>query len=319
MPTFQIENTDSQCNVTWRHFHSETFAGFLILAVLVVGFVLLTQLPLWGLSVFFITLAVCTWSGQTKIALNADGLNVTYTSLLHKRAKWFDLADIRRFEKQIRYNHGKLSSGQFTYLLRMVCQNARSCKSFGVSSKEELEEELDALCDQLNVFLGTLKAERAGVPAQWEVPEAIAFDFDSPPQHLAPPPACRWQYQTDYFGGVSFTKRNVFDFFGATTWTFAHGEAECRTARFGFARTAQHKLTGWRSLLVSLPVNERVSPALIAEGDVEAIRNFYDASDLWQVVFCTAEADRLLSIEGLCKGEALWMADVLLRERRAVG
>jgi hypothetical protein len=71
-------------------------------------------------------------------------------------------------------------------------------------------------------------------------------------------------------------------------------------------------------LLVSLPVNEQISPALIAEGDVETIRNFYDASDLWQVVFCTAEAARLLSIAGLSKGEALWMADVLFRARRAV-
>ena len=387
MQAFKIEKTDSQCVVTWRYYNREVFVGFIILAGLTIGMTFLFSLPLWGLALFFIALIVHTWSGKTTIVLDAEGLHSTYTNLIRsKHDKRMDLTDIRRFEKQIRYNHGKLSSTQYTYLLRAVCQNDRSSKSFGALATEDLAKELDDVCDQLNIFLGTLKAEAAGIPAQWDVPVPIVFDINiSPPQHIEPPSKSRWHYQTD-FNGIGFQKRgedkirdilrslyravtdngiiglfalaiigailreekpvdgevwclvliylsplvlyglyriamvlyHFVEWFRVTTWMFAHGEAEIRTVRFGSVRTANYKLTDWTSLVVRLPEDEQVKPELIAEGNPDGIRDFYDGCDFWQLVFLNADGEQLLVIENLSKPEALWMADVILREQRTI-
>jgi hypothetical protein len=266
----------------------------------------------------------------------------------------------------------------------VVCHQDNKSKSFCPPAAERIEDELDTLCAQLNIFLGTLKAEAAGVPAKWEVPEPIAFRLDSLPQHIVEPPTnSRWHYQTE-FNGVGFQKQGedtigdiigslfwavfvngivgVFvleifsvlnperklvetwwygmlamspfiayglfrigvawyyflELFRVTTWTFAYGEADFCSVRFGSRRTAQHHLTGWTSLIVRLPEDEQVTPELIAEGNPDAIRDFYDACDRWQLAFLNAAGEQLLAIEKLSKPEALWMADVVLREQRAV-
>jgi hypothetical protein len=384
MRNFTIEKTDSQCIVIWQYYSSEVFVGFIILAVLTGIVALFSPLSLWGLTLFFIALAVHTRSGKIKNVLDADGFTSTYTNHIRKREKRFDLADIRLFEKQIRYSHGKLSSGQYTYLLRVVCLNDRSSESFGLPSKEYLEEELDDLCDQLNIFLGTLKAEVAGIPANWEVPEPIVFALDSSPQQIEPPPKSKWHYLAD-FNSVGFQKRgenkiqdfikslivaifvngivlffalllfgllhdeqpmkgetlwgmliclspfilyglikigavlyHFFEWFRITTWMFAYGEAEFRTVRFGWQRTLHYKLTNWDSLVVCLPEDEKVSPVLIAAGNPETIREFYDACDLWQLAFLDSAGEALMSIDSLSKPEALWMVDVVLREQQAI-
>ena len=85
MPTFNIEQTDSQCAVTWRYHDSSAFTGFILLAVVTIVVTLLTHLPLWGLALFFVALAIHTWTGKTKIVLNADGITSPYTNLIRKR------------------------------------------------------------------------------------------------------------------------------------------------------------------------------------------------------------------------------------------
>ena len=384
MSTFNIEQTDSQCVVTWRYHDGSVFTGFILLAVLTIVVTLLTHLPLWGLAVFFVALAIHTWSGKTKIILNADGLTSIYTNLIRKREERIDLINIRCFKKKIRYNHGKLSSAHYTYLLRVIAQNdRRTNKSFGIPAKEDTEEELDALCNQLNVFLGALKAEAAGVLAKWELPKPMVFTLTSPPQHIEPPPKCRWHYQSD-FDGFGFRFRadakfsNLFllifgtffwiglvvfvlqifgvlnpqrqpqgiawgdmlilliplvviglwlfgvmlnaylKLFSRSSWWFSLSEAEFRTVRFGLVRTTNYNLTDWNSLVVSLPDDEEVKPELIAEGDLNAIQTFYNDCELWQVVFLDTAGERCMAIEKLRKPEALWLADVILRERRAI-
>jgi hypothetical protein len=107
--------------------------------------------------------------------------------------------------------------------------------------------------------------------------------------------------------------------FRVTSWIFADGEAEFRTALFGWVRTANYNLTDWTSLMVRLPENEQDEPELpelIAKGNPEG--KFYDGCNLWQVAFLNAAGEQLLAIENLSKPEALWMADVILREQRTI-
>jgi hypothetical protein len=369
MPTFQIDKTETQCVVTWRHYHTAVFVWFIVLAGLAIGGAFLAGLPLWGLAFFLIALIIHTLFGKTKIVINADGFHSMYTNPMKRRDKRIELAEIRRFEKQMRSSTGKLSSSQYTYLLRVVSQNERSSKSFGFPSTDTLEEEIDELCAQLNIFLGTLKAEVAGVPAKWEMPDPIEFRLNSPPQHLESPPKNRWYYQTD-FEGICFQKRGedtmgdsialpiavffisciiltfafldgewavvliplllvgmyflatplqyLFKLFHRTKWTFAREEAEFRGIRLFRTRVENYDLTDWHSLIVRLPEDEEVKPELIAEGNHDAIRDYYDACHLWQLAFLNAAGERIIAIEKLSKPEALWMADVLLREQRAV-
>jgi len=151
MRTFKIEKTDSQCVVTWRHYNSDTFFGFIFLAVLAFGIAWLAQLPLWGLVILLLALAVHIWSGKTKIVLGTGGFHSTYTNLIRKHVQRFDLADIRQFEKQM------VSFRTDTYFLRVDWQGGKA--NFHLPTKT-LPEELDKLCEQLNAFLETLKQSR---------------------------------------------------------------------------------------------------------------------------------------------------------------
>jgi hypothetical protein len=99
---------------------------------------------------------------------------------------------------------------------------------------------------------------------------------------------------------------------------FAYSDVEFCTVRFSWRWTVHYKLTGWDSLVVRLPEDEKVSPVLIAAGNPDVIREFYDTYGLWQLVFLNAVGEKLMSIDELFKPEALWMADVVLREQRAI-
>ena len=208
MQTFKIEKTDSQCVVSWRYytFDACVLAGFMVFAGIFVSIVMLVlvtpilvALPLGGLWSLLSFVVMChTLFGNTKIVIDESGLVSAYTCLILKREKRIDLAKIRCFEKIDRRLKSRLS-----YSLRAACQGGDI--DFSLPTKD-FEKELDDLCNQLNVFLGTLKAEAAGVPAQWAVPEPIMFDLDSPPQHLASLPNSRWHYQTD-FNGIGVQKR----------------------------------------------------------------------------------------------------------------
>jgi hypothetical protein len=112
--------------------------------------------------------------------------------------------------------------------------------------------ELDELCVRLNVCLKALQAgrqipddttEAEEMETLFPKPLPIAFEFDSPPQHLEPPSKTRWKYQTG-FDGFGFQKwDNIPELFRITTWMFAHGEARFRTSRLGWVRNAAHDLT----------------------------------------------------------------------------
>ena len=111
---------------------------------------------------------------------------------------------------------------------------------------------------------------------------------------------------------------HVLEWFRVTTWMFAQSEAEFRSARFGSLRTKCYNLTDWHSLVVRLPDDEKVKSELIADGNPDAIRNFYNGCERWQLLFLNAAGEQLLAIENLSKPEALWMADVVLREQRTI-
>ncbi|MCL2623387.1 MAG: hypothetical protein FWD31_06945 [Planctomycetaceae bacterium] len=108
-------------------------------------------------------------------------------------------------------------------------------------------------------------------------------------------------------------------FFRKTSWTFARGEARFRTVLFLRARTANHELTGWSSLAAQIIEAERnYAQELKLDCDPKKVRNYYDGESRWQLVFLNAAREQLAVIEKLSKPEALWMADVMLREQRAI-
>ena len=108
-------------------------------------------------------------------------------------------------------------------------------------------------------------------------------------------------------------------FFRKTSWTFARGEARFRTVLLLRARTAHHELTGWSSLAAQVIEAERnYAQELELDCDPKKVRNYYNGESLWQLVFLNAVGEQLVAIDKLSKPEALWMADVLIREQRAI-
>ena len=390
MQSVTIEQTDSQCVATWRYFCLSLVIFFILLAGVIAGIVYLCYLaftrqeliglvialgftlPLCGVGALLLAVIAHMLYGKTRFVLDENGLESVYTCFQFKIKERIVLADIRRFEKYVRQR----PKGGSTTLLRVICRHKEV--DFTPPAGE-----IDNLCNRFNIFLGTLKAEIAGVPAKWEVPAPIVIGLDTPPSHLKPPLGTRWRCETEYKGiklqkrgedkigdvigslftaifwngvvsifvlilfGVIETEQqpqgnewwvmfvflipfvacglylivgvldNILEWFRITTWRLAHGEAEFRTVRL-FARTARHTLTGWNSLAVCLPEGEEVKPELIAEGNHDAIREFYNACDSWQVAFFNAAGERLMAIENLHKPEAQWMADVCLREQRTI-
>ena len=166
MQTFKIEKTDSQCVVTWRHFSAvfplfSLFIGLGILCAFVIRFVcvplelpdILFALLSCGLLLLpFLVVSINILFGKTKLVLGENGLTSTFTSPILKHEKRIDLIEIRCFEKIVCYAGGILVSCSF----HAVCQS-RNVR-FNLPSKD-CTKELDDLCNQLNVFLETLKAE----------------------------------------------------------------------------------------------------------------------------------------------------------------
>lgn len=379
MQTFHVEKTDSQYIVSWGYFTYGIIFGFLVLIglafsclwllhlafvqqIFAVGLLAITLCGVWFLMLVGV---LNTLFGSIKIILDEEGLETRYSCLWINRKKRIDLAEIRRFEAHaLRHNRGQV------HRLRIVRQKNHDELSL---PPKYVKKELEGLCNQLNVLLGVFKAERDGVPVEWELPEPILFELHTPPLQLEQPSKSRWKYQTD-FNGITCKKRgggykiwdtiilfsrvfcvtgmivlvlllggdlwkmlamltpvillglgcivklffHVAEWCRITHWTFACNEAECRTGCLGWTRTRHYDITDWNFLLVCLPADERVKPELIAEGNPDAIREYYDESELWQIAFLNSAEEQMFAVKNLTKSEALWMADVLLREQRVI-
>jgi hypothetical protein len=108
-----------------------------------------------------------------------------------------------------------------------------------------------------------------------------------------------------------------------TSWMFYSGVAKFRTVRFGWTRSKTYDLYGWKSLVVQIPEAEykkhhTVELELKLECDADKLSAYYNDSALWQLAFLDTAGEKLMSIDSLSKPEALWMADVVLREQRAI-
>ena len=184
MQALTIEQTDSQCVVTWRHFSIGTIAR----AVLVGG-VVLSPICFWTIAEFFnrlrmdddvsgaVTLlaifgGMWLWCfavllnslyGKMSFALDGKGLETTWTCPLMKQRKQFELDDIQGFKREdYPINQGKGSRRQGLWYTRMRVQCKRE---YFVDYMVPLpifsagaDKEFDDLCDLLNTFLGELKS-----------------------------------------------------------------------------------------------------------------------------------------------------------------
>jgi len=370
MQTFKIEKTDSQCVVTYCHFSYVAlviFSASLLFLLACLGGAIFHDWQLWLMflvslfpTAIFFAVFMGLWCWKARLVLDETGLELLRTCFSIEDKKRFSLAEIRLFKLEI--YHG--TRGRQTYRLRVVGQ--RNNTDFQIPGSAS---EIENLCDKLNAFLRKLKT--ADIPEELRnIPEPIAFGLDSPPQHLEPPPASRWNWQTN-FDGFVFQKRgedtigdiigsSIFpvifigvmaviaftqeekpwvpilfvvvglylvvtplyyflELFRITTWTFVLGEARFRTIRLVWARTATHELGSWNSLVVRVPEAQRnLTKELELDCDPEKIRDYYDGEARWKVAFLDANGEPLMAIEGLSKPEALWMADVILREQRAI-
>ena len=189
MQTFIIEQTDSQCVVTWRHFSIGTIAR----AVLVGG-VFLSPLCYWSIAEFcnrlrmdddvsgavallvifggmwFWCFAVLLNSlyGKTRFVLDSSGLETTWTCPLMKQRKQFELDDLQGFKREdYPTNQGKGARRQALLYSRMRVQCKREYYVDYVVPLPILSaganKGLDDLCDLLNAFLEELKP---GIPVQ---------------------------------------------------------------------------------------------------------------------------------------------------------
>ena len=176
MQTFKIEKTKTQCVVTWRQYSHAflilliPFAYLTIPCVIFVYqifvqrafFVIVLAIPMWIIGLLSFTLITHMLFGKMEFVLNDDGLDTTYTCLTIKWKKWFNLVELHCFEKKFRDRRTVGSS----YSLRVVCQDDKTSQSFSLppkylSRKKEVKE-IDNLCEQLNAFLETLKAQERG-------------------------------------------------------------------------------------------------------------------------------------------------------------
>lgn len=107
--------------------------------------------------------------------------------------------------------------------------------------------------------------------------------------------------------------------FRRTTWTFTLGEARFRTVLLAWARTVNYELTDWSSLVVQISEAERHhTKELELDCDSEKVCDYYNGGDCWQLAFLNSAGEQLMAIEKLRKPDALWMADVVLREKRTI-
>jgi len=171
MQTFKIEKNDTQCVVAWRYSGGcQIFFMVFWLAFWTVGCVMLVHavfvakledpiLPLFALPFWFfwfvgLALLLNTLFGKTRIVLNETGLESTWICLFIKRKRGVELENIRWFERFDVESEEPGSS--VTTQFRAVCQK-KNANYYDLPAREE---EVDALCEQLNAFLETLKVER---------------------------------------------------------------------------------------------------------------------------------------------------------------
>ena len=172
MSTFNIEQTDSQCAVTWRHFSCAAIpllffftvwtagCGFMTSVALVQQQfeVLLFMLPFWAISFVLLVLITNMLFGKTQLVLDENGFESQWACLSIKREKRFELDNVRRFETKV---HRSRKGGP-TYSLQVTLQG--SSANFTAPADEK---ELNSLCKQLNAFLNLIKTGgEAGVPAK---------------------------------------------------------------------------------------------------------------------------------------------------------
>ena len=116
-----------------------------------------------------------------------------------------------------------------------------------------------------------------------------------------------------------FTVLNSFlEIFRTTTWTFSYDMATFRTARLGLGQTENYDLSDWNSLAVHIFENEENdsdTQRFFVDDDMQQI---FEECAFWQLAFLNAAGETLVSIDELYKSEALWMADIVLRERRSI-
>jgi len=120
---------------------------------------------------------------------------------------------------------------------------------------------------------------------------------------------------------IGVAMNTFLELFRRASCRFVYGGAITSTARLGPTQIEQYELTGWRSLVVrSVHGGWFVFGPNRKAGETDEAYNwrFYEEGKLWQLAFLDADDEELLVIKKLSKPEALWMADVVLREQRMV-
>jgi len=113
----------------------------------------LFALLIGGMSFWVLVLVIDGLFGKTRLVLNENGLESTWTCLSLKRKKQIDLTKIRRFEKIIHY--GKW--GRWHCQFRVLCNGLNTNFIAPAGRLTSASKELDDVCEQLNAFLKTLK------------------------------------------------------------------------------------------------------------------------------------------------------------------
>ena len=168
MQIFSIEQSETQCVVTWRHFRYTVIFEivFFTASTAICGFItyvafidkrfdyLLFILPFWLLSFgLFVKIANILF-GTTQLVLNADGVKTLWTCLHFRQKKQFELTDIRQFYFKVYPG----TPGRTCYKLQIALRE-NNAEEFSTPAGKADEEEFDNLCEQLNTFLAILKQE----------------------------------------------------------------------------------------------------------------------------------------------------------------
>lgn len=105
---------------------------------------------------------------------------------------------------------------------------------------------------------------------------------------------------------------NIMEPFRVTKWSFRFGQAAFQS---GFAGATTFSLGGWSSMTVRLTSDlEDEQEDCLDEDDIQ----WYDEDYSWELAFLDSDEKPLATIDGLYKSEALWMADVVLRQMRSI-
>ena len=161
MQTIKIEQTGSQCIVSWRHFSNIVYIRIFFLTVLtVISLYLLYNAFNAQLNQATILCALVVWVywlyeirdvsnllfGNTRLILDENGFHSVQISPPFKRERRLAFTDIRQFET--------LYQGWYASL---YVTRANGKKIYFTASRKTPQTELDNLRDRLNAFLSTQK------------------------------------------------------------------------------------------------------------------------------------------------------------------